>query len=278
MKNFVATQWLQDHLEDENIIVVDCRSDLLDISYGEKVYNDGHIKNAVFADLKKIMASPEKEHGGRTPLPTIEEFKERIEKLGINNDTLVVAYDELKISSAARFCWMLRCIGHSNNYVLDGGIDKWIKEERKLYTKKEENKDECINNNKDFKVSVNKEMRVDVNYVKEHMGKDIFLIDSRSNIRYRGLEEPIDKVAGHIPGAENYCWKDMLNEDGTVDEDKVKEIFSKLKDHNIVAYCGSGVDATFNYLLLDELGIKAKVYSGSWSDWITYKDNPIEHE
>ncbi len=130
MKNFVSTKWLQDHLEDENIVIVDCRGDLLKDSYGEEVYKKGHIKNAVFADLKKVMSSEEKEHGGRNPLPDIEDFKRSIEKLGINKNTLVVAYDELRIAGAARFCWMLRYIGYTNNYVLDGGINKWITENR----------------------------------------------------------------------------------------------------------------------------------------------------
>nr|WP_279325344.1 rhodanese-like domain-containing protein [Clostridium tepidum] len=131
--------------------------------------------------------------------------------------------------------------------------------------------------NVDFNISLKEEIKADINYIKDNMNKDLILVDSRTNIRYRGIEEPIDKKAGHIPGAQNFYWKDMLKEDGTIDENKVKEKFLPLKKHsNIVVYCGSGIDATFNFLLLDELGIKSRVYAGSWSDWITYKDNPIE--
>ncbi|ABS42764.1 sulfurtransferase [Clostridium botulinum] len=279
MKNFVSTKWLQDHLEDENIVIVDCRGDLLKDSYGEEIYKKGHIKNAVFADLKKVMSSEEKEHGGRNPLPDIEDFKRSIEKLGINKNTLVVAYDELKIAGAARFCWMLRYIGYTNNYVLDGGINKWITENRKLYIEENNSKEKLDIKNENFNISLNEEIKADVNYIKDNMKKDLMLVDSRTNIRYKGIEEPIDKRAGHIPGAKNVYWKDMLKEDGAVDENKVRENFLPLKDYtNIAVYCGSGIDATFNFLLLDEVGIKARVYAGSWSDWITYKDNPIDHK
>ncbi|KEI98795.1 sulfurtransferase [Clostridium botulinum A2B3 87] len=277
MKNFVSTKWLQDHLEDENIVIVDCRGDLLKDSYGEEIYKKGHIKNAVFADLKEVMSSEEKEHGGRNPLPDIEDFKRSIEKLGINKNTLVVAYDELKIAGAARFCWMLRYVGYTNNYVLDGGINKWITENRKLYIEENNSKEKLDIKNKDFNISLNEEIKADVNYIKGNIKKDLILVDSRTNIRYEGIEEPIDKRAGHIPGAKNVYWKDMLKEDGAVDENKVRENFLPLKDYsNIAVYCGSGIDATFNFLLLDEVGIKARVYAGSWSDWITYKDNPID--
>ncbi|KEI80199.1 sulfurtransferase [Clostridium botulinum] len=279
MKNFVSTKWLQDHLEDENIVIVECRGDLLKDSYGEEVYKKGHIKNAVFADLKKVMSSEEKEHGGRNPLPDIEDFKRSIEKLGINKNTLVVAYDELRIAGAARFCWMLRYIGYTNNYVLDGGINKWITENRKLYIEENRSKEKLDIKNEDFNISLNEEIKADVNYIKDNIKKDLILVDSRTNIRYKGIEEPIDKRAGHIPGAKNVYWKDMLKEDGAVDENKVRESFLPLKDYtNIAVYCGSGIDATFNFLLLDEVGIKARVYAGSWSDWITYKDNPIDHK
>ncbi|WP_061320069.1 sulfurtransferase [Clostridium botulinum] len=279
MKNFVSTKWLQDHLEDENIVIVDCRGDLLKDSYGEEIYKKGHIKNAIFADLKKVMSSEEKEHGGRNPLPDIEDIKRSIEKLGINKNTLVVAYDELRIAGAARFCWMLRYVGHTNNYVLDGGINKWITENKKLYMEENNSEEKLDIKNRDFNIPLNEEIKADVNYIKDNMKKDLMLVDSRTNIRYEGIEEPIDKMAGHIPGAKNVYWKDMLKEDGTVDENKVRENFLPLKDYfNIAVYCGSGIDATFNFLLLDEVGIKARVYAGSWSDWITYKDNPIDHK
>ncbi|AKC61531.1 rhodanese domain-containing protein [Clostridium sporogenes] len=277
MKNFVSTKWLQNHLEDENIVILDCRGDLLKDSYGEEVYRKGHIKNAVFADLKKVMSSEEREHGGRNPLPNVDDFKRSIEKLGINKNTLVVAYDELKIAGAARFCWMLRYVGHTDNYVLDGGINKWIAENRKLYIEANNSKEKLDIKNENFNISLNEEIKADVNYIKDNMKKDLILVDSRTNIRYEGIEEPIDKRAGHIPGAKNIYWKDMLKEDGAVDEDKVRENFLPLKDYtNIAVYCGSGIDATFNFLLLDEVGIKARVYAGSWSDWITYEENPID--
>ncbi len=174
MKNFVSTRWLQNHLEDENIVIVDCRGDLLKNSYGEEVYKKGHIKNAVFADLKKVMSSEEREHGGRNPLPDVEDFKRSIEKLGINENTLVVAYDELKIAGAARFCWMLRYVGHNNNYVLDGGINKWVTENRKLYTEENSSEEKLDITNGDFNISLNEEILGDVNYIKDNMKKILY--------------------------------------------------------------------------------------------------------
>ncbi len=185
MKNFVSTEWLQNHLEDENIVIVDCRGDLLKDSYGEEIYKKGHIKNAVFADLEKVMSSEEREHGGRNPLPSLENFKESIEKLGIKKNTLVVAYDELKIAGAARFCWMLRYVGHTNNYVLDGGINKWIAENRKLHIEEKVSKEKLDIINVDFNISLKEEIKADINYIKDNMNKDLILVDSRTNIRYR---------------------------------------------------------------------------------------------
>lgn len=140
----------------------------------EKRFIKRTYKNAVFADLKEVMSSEEKEHGGRNPLPDIEDFKRSIEKLGINKNTLVVAYDELKIAGAARFCWMLRYVGHTNNYVLDGGINKWITENRKLYIEENNSKEKFDIKNEDFNISLNEGIKADVNYIKDNMKKILY--------------------------------------------------------------------------------------------------------
>lgn len=272
MKNFVTTEWLAKHLDDKNMVVVDCRSDLIDLNYGRDVYNKGHIKGAVFVDLKKELCEPVKEHGGRSPLPSLDKIKSVVERLGISNDTLVVAYDDFKITGASRFCWMLRYIGHNKNYILEGSINKWISEGYEL------SKDNVEPKSAKFNIDLKENMITYVNYVNNHKkDEDILLIDSRANERYKGEVEPVDKIAGHIPGAVNIHWKDNLKENGSLkDLNNIKERFREATNRKeTIVYCGSGIDATYNFMLLDEIGIKAKLYAGSWSDWITYPENEI---
>ncbi|AKA68961.1 sulfurtransferase [Clostridium scatologenes] len=271
MKNFVTVNWLKEHIEDTNLIVVDCRGDLLDENYGRKVYEQGHLKGAKFINLSNQLSSVANEHGGRNPLPGIDDFKNTIQGLGINNGTVVVAYDEYKIASAARFCWMLRHIGHESNYVLDGGIGKWISDGNNLSKDVFE-----VSKKGDFKIDINENLKTSMEHVNEvKLNPEVFIIDSRTEIRYSGKNEPIDKIAGHINGAVNYYWKDNLNDDNTIKNiSYLKERFkSSFGKKEVIVYCGSGIDAAFNFLTLDEIGVKAKLYVGSWSDWITYKEN-----
>jgi len=272
MKNFISTSWVWENIDTDKLVIVDCRGDLLNNEYGKNEYDSCHIKGAVFIDIKKDLSSEQTEHGGRNPIPSILEFKEKLESLGIGNDTCVIAYDEQRIACAARLCWMLRYIGHNNNFILNGGINKWLIDgypvTKALPQIKKNKLDITINNN----------IYADIKYVKENMYKNgAYLIDSRTDIRYKGEIEPIDPVAGHIPGANNYYWKNNLKEDGTIkDLDKLKETFKTIKDYNdIMVYCGSGIDAAFNYMILDEFDIKSKLYVGSFSDWITYSENKI---
>ncbi|AYD39972.1 sulfurtransferase [Clostridium fermenticellae] len=272
MKNFVTTEWLKKHIDDENLVIVDCRGDLLDKGYGKMVYEKGHLKRAQFIDLSEQLSSSEcSKHGGRNPLPEINDFKNTIENLGISNDTVVVAYDEYKIGSAARFCWMLRFAGHKFNYVLDGGIDKWISDGNVLSVDEPKVLKKGV-----FEVDINEDIKVNMEYVnKVKFNSEVSIIDCRTKVRYRGENEPIDKIAGHIKGAVNYYWKDNLNNDNTIKViSYLKEKFNSLFDKKeVIVYCGSGIDAAFNFLILDEIGIKARLYVGSWSDWITYKEN-----
>lgn len=271
MKNFKNTNWLKKHLNDENILIVDCRSDLVEPELGIKAYEENHIPGAILIDLPNVLASEIKEHGGRHPLPSLEDFKANMENLGINNETKVIAYDDLKIAGAARLCWMLRIIGHKNNYVLDGGINKWIAEDKPL----ESGPSKPEKSKTPLEMSLNENLISSMDLVRENIdNENSLIIDSRANKRYLGINEPIDKFAGHIKNAVNFHWKQLLKDDFSIDIDKVKESYKGLNNYeNIFIYCGSGIDATFNFLLLDELGISSKVYPGSWSDWITYPKN-----
>ncbi|MGE5628988.1 MAG: sulfurtransferase [Solirubrobacterales bacterium] len=270
MKNFIDASLVYENIKDKNTVIVDCRGDLFNHEYGINEYVSGHIEGAYYMDAKDDLSSDQTIHGGRNPLPDLEKLKNKIEAMGISNDTKVVAYDDQKIATAARFCWLLRYIGHKNNHILNGGISKWIAAGYPL------TKDIPDNKSGSFKIEINNDIYADMDYLKNNINTE-YIIDSRTEARYLGKQEPIDFKAGHIPNAVNYYWKNFLFHDGTViDIDKLIDFFKEIKNgENVTVYCGSGIDAAFNHMILDEIGIKSRLYIGSFSDWITYPENSI---
>lgn len=276
MKNIVSVNWLKENLNNQNLVVVDCRFDLMDKEYGKRSYEKEHIKGAVRVDLEKDLSSEVREHGGRHPLPKIEKLKETFENIGISNESIVVAYDEGDLAGPARLWWILKYLGHKEVYVLNGGIEAFKSVGGEVTSDVEPIE------KSEFKVNVNKDMIVDMEYVKDRINNErVAIVDSRENKRYIGEFEPVDKRAGHIPGALNYFWMDILDkaEDGFTikSQDKLKELFSKLNDYDeVIVYCGSGVTACPNSLALTEAGVKHKLYAGSYSDWISYEENSVD--
>lgn len=270
MKNFIDVSKVYEDIKDKNTVIVDCRGDLFNLEYGRNEYFSGHIEGAYYLDTKEDLSSKQTIHGGRNPLPDLEIFKNKLEAMGISDETRVIAYDDQNIATAARFCWTLRYMGHKNNYVLNGGINKWIAKGYPLTKSIPDYKNGCL------KIKISNDIYADVGYVRNNINEE-FIIDSRTETRYLGKQEPIDFKAGHIPNAVNYYWKNFLFQDGTViDIDKLMDFFTEIKNvENITVYCGSGIDAAFNYMILDEIGIKSRVYIGSFSDWITYPENNI---
>ena len=275
MTNLVNAQWLKENLHNKNLVIVDCRFDLMNKEYGKDSYDKNHIEDAVRVDLETELSSEVKTHGGRHPLPSVESLKSTFEKLGISNDSVVVCYDEGDLAGPARLWWILKYLGHDQVYILDGGINEFIN-----IGGNTDNKVPNVAMGK-FEVNINDSMRVDMNYVKERLYKyDVAIIDSREYKRYLGEFEPVDKKAGHIPSAMNYFWMDILNKkDNDINlksVDELKEHFAKLNKYNeVIVYCGSGVTACPNSLALSEIGIAHKVYSGSFSDWVSYEDNQV---
>ncbi|MBO3443303.1 sulfurtransferase [Clostridium sp. CCUG 7971] len=276
MKNIVNASWLKDNLDNEKLVIVDCRFNLMDKDYGRKSYEEGHIKKAVRIDLETQLSSEVKEFGGRHPLPTIDELKETFESIGISNDSIVIAYDEGDLAGPSRLWWILKYMGHKNVYILDGGINSFKELNGEIVT----DVTRVVRGN--FDILINENMIVDMSYVKEKLyNKNVAIVDSRENIRYIGEWEPVDKKAGHIPGALNYFWLDILDKGENSIKIKSKEdlsvLFEKLNDYDeVIVYCGSGITACPNSLALTEIGIKHKVYPGSFSDWISYDDNKVD--
>jgi len=273
MKNIVSVRWLLARMYEPDMVIVDCRFKLGESESGKQAYEESHIPGAIYLDLEKDLSGPIEEHGGRHPLPDAAELAARFGKAGIGNESRVVAYDDQGGAMASRLWWLLRYLGHTNVFVLDGGFSAWrntgcpVSDEQKVIIPAS------------FLATVQHNMLIEMDEIRESLGTDSFvLIDSREGPRYRGEVEPIDPVAGHIPGARNKFWAECRHADGTwKDADEQRERFADLSpDDEIVVYCGSGVTATPNVLALEEAGFtRVKLYAGSWSDWISYEGNPV---
>jgi thiosulfate/3-mercaptopyruvate sulfurtransferase len=265
----VSPQWLAEHLEDPQVIIIDCRFSLADPELGRKQYQTSHILGAFYLDLNRDLSSPVGKHGGRHPLPNIEELGEKLAAIGVNSqESLVVAYDDSRFGFAARLWWLLRYLGHDKVAVLDGGWKSWVNGNYPVT--------EAIPTAKPgkFVVDLRSPMVVDIETVKIRKDlPEVILVDSREGERYRGEKEPIDPIAGHIPGAVNYPWQEVTDEQGKAKPPEAqKSRWSKVENaEEVIVYCGSGVTACVNLLSLEIAGIKTpKLYAGSWSDWCSY--------
>lgn len=265
----VTSQWLFENFNNSQVVIIDCRFSLADPKLGFNQYQTSHIPGAYYLDLNQDLSSPVAEHGGRHPLPDIDKLAAKLAKMGIEfQKTLVVAYDDSRFAFASRLWWLLRYLGHDQVVVLDGGFAGWQNAGHPINNIIPESK---IGN---FQPQIKAEKAVDFDYVKTHKDKpEVVLIDSREGDRYRGEKEPIDKIAGHIPGAVNYPWQEVSNSSGFLNSQFTQQQrWEKIAaDKEIIVYCGSGVTACVNLLSLEIAGIATgKLYVGSWSDWISY--------
>ncbi|KRF03164.1 3-mercaptopyruvate sulfurtransferase [Paenibacillus sp. Soil766] len=273
MENIVSQSWLLGQLGDANIVIADCRFALGKPESGRELYAQDHIEGAVYVDLEKDLSGALMAHGGRHPLPDLGAFSILVGSLGIDGTKTVVAYDDQGGAMASRLWWMLKFLGHSEVYVLDQGYTAWKSAEYPVTA------EVPAVLPRTFSPKVHRSMLASMDEVKDKLGRPgTVLVDSREERRYLGLEEPIDAVAGHIPGARNFFWKGVLGENGAwLSAAEQEQHFAALRDADeIIVYCGSGVTACPNVLGLSEAGFdNVKLYSGSWSDWISWEDNPI---
>ncbi len=271
---FINTEWLYEKLGHEKVRIVDCRFHLQEKEWGHEQYQQEHIPNAVYFDLEKHLSKPPEKHGGRHPLPELERFQKALEQAGITNEDAIVAYDSGEGMFAARFIWMMQYVGHERLYILNGGFKRW--KEAGLPTEK------LVPSFPPSRYHINEQHQLLAGYdeVKElsQSGKqEKILIDSRDYNRFAGKEEPIDKKPGHIPGAVNYPWTESFDQKGFKGKEKQQERFGEVdRNKEVIVYCGSGVSAMPNYFALKEAGFdRVKVYIGSYSDWVSYQDNPV---
>jgi len=262
----VTAEFIKEHPDS---IIIDCRYDMSNPPFGYDEYCNGHIKGAYYMDLDKDMTSELQTHGGRHPLADLLTFTDKLGSFGIKNDSTVVIYDNGELAMASRLWFMCQLIG-LNTYIVEGGynalkdileVSKEIPEERVSELKM--HYDASIICNKDDVIGAMKKEKT-------------VIVDSRSNPRYLGLEEPFDKIAGHIPTAVNYFWKDNFKDDQVKDYGDIEAMFLEMHHYDdIIVHCGSGITGCVNMFFLNEINIKSKLYAGSYSDWLSYDDNEV---
>ena len=276
-KTLISTPALALHLDDPAYVIVDCRSKLDDLEWGAREFAAAHIQKAVYADLTADLSGPKSGTNGRHPLPDAGALAQTLGRLGIASGVQVVAYDQENGMFASRLWWLLRWLGHDAVAVLDGGFKKWTAEGRPTASGASQPTPRA------FAGSPRAEMTVDVQTVASRLGGGgPQLVDARAPERYRGDTEPIDKVGGHIPGAKNHFFQWNLDEQGLFRTPealraKIAESTGGAAADQIVCYCGSGVTACHNLLAFEHAGLTgAKLYPGSWSEWSSDANRPIE--
>ncbi len=275
-QTIVSAEVLLQNQDNPNWIILDCRESLMDKEWGYKSYLEGHIPNATYCYLYNDFSSPITSNTGRHPLPKAEELAKKLGAWGINENTQVVVYDDMSGAIAGRMWWQLRCFGHKNVAVLDGGLKYWLSQNNPMTT------DIIKPVQKQFTVDFNPDYLVTVNQVSKNIDeKNFSLVDARAAPRYRGEAEPIDPIAGHILGALNRDFSLNLDNDGLyLSPLDLKNQFQAIVDdapsQQVVHMCGSGVTACHNMLAMEIAGFSgSKLYLGSWSEWITDPSRPI---
>ncbi len=261
-----------DFLKDKNnYTLLDCRYIMTEPSEGHLIYEKSHIEGAVYVDLDQDLIGEHGEHGGRHPLEDLDIIKSRMEAKGVSDEKDVFIYDSGDMPMAA-ICWYVLQLLGKDAYVVEGGYDALVKAGFK------ETKE--VPNIIPGKIRSEKRlhMRAYVDDAIRSIDDDkCVLVDARAFERYSGIEEPFDAYAGHIPNAKNIFWKSLLDEHSKVKStEELEEIFSGLEAFDEVIFqCGSGITGAVNLLIYSHFGKKARLYSGSFSDYITYKGNKL---
>lgn len=271
----VSAEDLARHLHDARWRVFDCSFDLVHPHAGEIAYREAHIPGALYAHLERDLSGPKNGRNGRHPLPDAAHFAARLSEWGVGADTQVVAYDDAGGTYAVRLWWMLRWLGHDAVAVLDGGLMAWEASGRDL-TDAGPHVSHAA-----FAPQIRPDAAVDAAHVEGRLGDPrMLLLDARNPQRYRGENETLDPVAGHIPGAANRFFKDNLDARGRFKPAEAlrSEFLQLMGDRaagEIVHTCGSGVTACHNLLAMEVAGLSGSLlYPGSWSEWCADPGRP----
>jgi thiosulfate/3-mercaptopyruvate sulfurtransferase len=272
----VSSHELAHHLGERDWIVCDCRHELGHYEAGRHAYADLHVPRARFFHLDEDLSGPKTGVNGRHPLPHPLTFALRLGALGIDDIKQVVAYDASGGCYAARLWWMLRWVGHTAVAVLDGGWQAWLEQGLPVTADKPSVQPTA------YTLHLRPELAVDADYVLGHLNSSrITVMDARSPDRYRGENETLDPVAGHIPGAINRFFKSNLDSGGHF---KAAEglrcefdaLLAERAASEVVQQCGSGVTACHNLLAMEHAGLRgARLYPGSWSEWVSDPSRPV---
>lgn len=269
----ITAESLKQNLNNPDWIIIDCRFSLANSEAGAQTYRLGHIPNARYAHLDNDLSSTITAFTGRHPLPNFSVLAKKLAQWGATNHSQVIVYDDAGGAFAGRLWWLLRCLGHEKVAVLDGGIKHWLQRGYSITTVLPKM------NPVAFRAYLSNSQWISTLELKNRLAKkSICLIDARTPERYRGEHEPIDPVAGHIPGAINRPFQLNLGADGLFLS--APELRSQFVDligttpiDQVVHMCGSGVTACHNLLAMEYAGLTgSKLYAGSWSEWITNKN------
>lgn len=269
LTTLVSVDTLAAHLDDSRWLIVDCRFDLTQPTAGEAAYRAGHIPGALYAHLDRDLSSPITPATGRHPLPDPERFAATLSSWGVTADTQVIAYDADNGMYASRLWWLLRWVGHRAVAVLDGGFKAW--NGAGLPT----NTEIPARSRSQFQARPNRELWLDADQVQQRAQQsDWRLLDARAPERFVGKVEPLDTVAGHVPGARNHPLATNLASDGRFGAPeelrrRYEQSQAGVADDHTIVMCGSGVSACHLLLAMEVAGKPgARLYAGSWSEWI----------
>ena len=271
----VSCEVLAGHLNDPDWRVFDCRHQLSDVGYGEKVYAEGHVPGAFFMHLDRDLSSPMNGLNGRHPLPDPQFLARKLGAAGVSRQTQVVVYDDAGGMVAGRLWWLLRWLGHERVALLDGGITQWVKEGRLLSAEPAESAPAV------FEIAQRDWVVTTDDVLSNIEANEFCVVDARAPDRFRGENETLDPVGGHIPGARNRFFRDNLGADGLfrpADELRLEflDLFAGVASENAVMQCGSGVSACHNLLAMEMAGLHgARLYAGSWSEWCSDPARPV---
>lgn len=278
MSPLITATELSAQLDDPKLLLVDCRFDLAKPDWGSSEYAQGHIDGAIYAHLNDELSSPVTSQTGRHPLPGAAAFAATLQRWGLDENTRVVAYDQGNGAFAARLWWLLRAIGVTAVQVLDGGLAAWKSAGLPLTTAVRERSISVLPA-RDFRDWLSTEQ-----LEQALVTRTITLVDARSPERFLGQQEPIDPVAGHVPGALNHPLTDNLQADGRfLPPEALRERWLRTlagqAPQTLVSMCGSGITACHNLLALEVAGLPGgRLYAGSWSEWIRDPKRPIATE